>query len=127
MSDAHGNELYPPGNGIWFVLVPVPPESGGASTDFMGSQYIDSDKAATQDPSTENAENTENAVATQDPYMIMQRMHHPRPQVSDPTDSKKKKKGDFLDQENETGRAALSSDRGSRPRLSASCPNTHKY
>ena len=92
MSDAHGNELYPPGNGIWFVLVPVPPESGGASTDFMGSQYIDSDKAATQDPSTENAENTENAVATQDPYMIMQRMHHPRPQVSDPTDSKKKKK-----------------------------------
>ena len=92
MSDAHGNELYPPGNGIWFVLVPVPPESGGASTDFMGSQYIDSDKAATQDPSTENAENTENAVATQDPYMIMQRMHHPRPQVSDTTDSKKKKK-----------------------------------
>ena len=85
MSDAHGNELYPdadadadaepPGNGIWFVLVPVPPESGGAATDFMGSQYIDSDKAATQDP-----------------YMIMQRMHHPRPQVSDPTDSKKKKK-----------------------------------
>ena len=102
MSDAHGNELYPdadadadaepPGNGIWFVLVPVPPESGGASTDFMGSQYIDSDKAATQDPSTENAENTENAVATQDPYMIMQRMHHPRPQVSDTTDSKKEKK-----------------------------------
>ena len=31
------------------------------------------DKAATQDPSTEYAENEENAVATQDPYMTIPR------------------------------------------------------
>ena len=38
----------PPPNGLWFFLVPATSESGGASTDFMGSRYIDSDEAAIQ-------------------------------------------------------------------------------
>ena len=84
-ADAHGPTTFPhdpPPNGLWFFLVPATPESGGASTDFMGSRYIDSDEAAIQG-------------ATQDASMMMQRMHHPRPQLSDPKrckDIKKKPK-----------------------------------
>ena len=72
----------PPPNGLWFFLVPATSESGGASTDFMGSRYIDSDEAAIQG-------------ATQDASMMMQREHHPRRQSSDPKrckDIKKKPK-----------------------------------
>ena len=69
-----------PDNDIWFVLVDV----NAATCCSTG------DKAVTQDPSTE--ENEENKVATQDPYMIMQRMHHPRPQLSDPKRCKDIKK-----------------------------------
>ena len=84
-ADAHGPTTFPhdpPPNGLWFFLVPATSESGGASTDFMGSRYIDSDEAAIQG-------------ATQDASMMMQRMHHPRPQLSDPKrckDIKKKPK-----------------------------------
>ena len=50
-ADAHGPTTFPhdpPPNGLWFFLVPATSESGGASTDFMGSGYIDSDEAAIQ-------------------------------------------------------------------------------
>ena len=72
----------PPPNGLWFFLVPATSESGGASTDFMGSRYIDSYEVAIQG-------------ATQDASMMMQREHHPRRQSSDPKrckDIKKKPK-----------------------------------
>ena len=81
-ADAHGPTTFPhdpPPNGLWFFLVPATSESGGASTDFMGSRYIDSDEAAIQG-------------ATQDASMMMQRMHHPRPQLSDPKRCKDIKK-----------------------------------
>ena len=84
-ADAHGPTTFPhdpPPNGLWFFLVPATSESGGASTAFMGSRYIDSDEAAIEG-------------ATQDASMMMQRMHHPRPQLSDPKrckDIKKKPK-----------------------------------
>ena len=84
-ADAHGPTTFPhdpPPNGLWFFLVPATSESGGASTDFMGSRYIDSDEAAIQG-------------ATQDASMMMQREHHPRRQSSDPKrckDIKKKPK-----------------------------------
>ena len=84
-ADAHGPTTFPhdpPPNGLWFFLVPATSESGGASTDFMGSRYIDSDEAAIQG-------------ATQDASMMMQRMHDPRRQSSDPKrckDIKKKPK-----------------------------------
>ena len=69
----------PPPNGLWFFLVPATSESGGASTAFMGSRYIDSDEAAIQG-------------ATQDASMMMQRMHDPRRQSSDPKKCKDIKK-----------------------------------
>ena len=84
-ADAHGPTTFPhdpPPNGLWFFLVPATSESGGASTDFMGSRYIDSDEAAIEG-------------ATQDASMMMQREHHPRGQSSDPKrckDIKKKPK-----------------------------------
>ena len=84
-ADAHGPTTFPhdpPPNGLWFFLVPATSESGGASTAFMGSRYIDSDEAAIQG-------------ATQDASMMMQREHHPRRQSSDPKrckDIKKKPK-----------------------------------
>ena len=81
-ADAHGPTTFPhdpPPNGLWFFLVPATSESGGASTAFMGSRYIDSDEAAIQG-------------ATQDASMMMQRMHHPRPQLSDPKRCKDIKK-----------------------------------
>ena len=84
-ADAHGPTTFPhdpPPNGLWFFLVPATSESGGASTAFMESRYIDSDEAAIQG-------------ATQDASMMMQRMQHPRPQSSDPKrckDIKKKPK-----------------------------------
>ena len=97
-ADAHGPTTFPhdpPPNGLWFFLgpnpAPAPPlppphratsESGGASTAFMGSRYIDSDEAAIEG-------------ATQDASMMMQREHHPRRQSSDPKrckDIKKKPK-----------------------------------
>ena len=92
MSDGHGYELCrdadgdadtePPGNGIWFVLVErVTKAATCCST---------GDKAATQDPSTEYAENEENAVATQDPYMTIPRM--PWPPIEKETEKEKKKK-----------------------------------
>ena len=81
-ADAHGPTTFrhdPPPNGLWFFLVPATSESGGASTAFMESRYIDSDEAAIQG-------------ATQDASMMMQRMHHPRPQLSDPKRCKDIKK-----------------------------------
>ena len=84
-ADAHGPTTFPhdpPPNGLWFFLVPATSESGGASTAFMESRYIDSDEAAIQG-------------ATQDASMMMQRMHDPRRQSSDPKrckDIKKKPK-----------------------------------
>ena len=84
-ADAHGPTTFPhdpPPNGLWFFLVPATSESGGASTAFMESRYIDSDEAAIQG-------------ATQDASMMMQREHHPRRQSSDPKrckDIKKKPK-----------------------------------
>ena len=84
-ADAHGPTTFPhdpPPNGLWFFLVPATSESGGASTAFMGSRYIDSDEAAIEG-------------ATQDASMMMQREHHPRRQSSDPKrckDIKKKPK-----------------------------------
>ena len=97
-ADAHGPTTFPhdpPPNGLWFFLgpnpAPAPPlspphratsESGGASTAFMGSRYVDSDEAAIEG-------------ATQDASMMMQREHHPRRQSSDPKrckDIKKKPK-----------------------------------
>ena len=84
-ADAHGPTTFPhdpPPNGLWFFLVPATSESGGASTAFMESRYIDSDEAAIEG-------------ATQDASMMMQRMHDPRRQSSDPKrckDIKKKPK-----------------------------------
>ena len=84
-ADAHGPTTFPhdpPPNGLWFFLVPATSESGGASTAFMESRYIDSDEAAIEG-------------ATQDASMMMQREHHPRRQSSDPKrckDIKKKPK-----------------------------------
>ena len=81
-ADAHGPTTFPhdpPPNGLWFFLVPATSESGGASTDFMGSRYIDSDEAAIQG-------------ATQDASMMMQRMQDPRRQSSDPKKCKDIKK-----------------------------------
>ena len=81
-ADAHGPTTFrhdPPPNGLWFFLVPATSESGGASTAFMESRYIDSDEAAIQG-------------ATQDASMMMQRMHDPRRQSSDPKKCKDIKK-----------------------------------
>ena len=81
-ADAHGPTTFPhdpPPNGLWFFLVPATSESGGASTAFMGSRYIDSDEAAVEG-------------ATQDASMMMQREHHPRRQSSDPKRCKDIKK-----------------------------------
>ena len=94
-ADAHGPTTFPhdpPPNGLWFFLVPnpapappLPPphratsESGGASTAFMGSRYIDSDEATIEG-------------AAQDASMMMQREHHPRRQSSDPKRCKDIKK-----------------------------------
>ena len=69
----HGAVPQPPGNGVWFDIVAVP------ATDFMEPQISDSHQAASQDPSTEIAENI---VATEDPYMT----------VSDSTPKKTRKK-----------------------------------
>ena len=67
MSDANGDaDTGLPDNDIWFVLV-----DGNAATCCSTS-----DKAVTQDPSTE--ENEENKVATQDPYVTIPSMTIPR-------------------------------------------------
>ena len=78
----HGAVPQPPGNGVWFDIVAVP------ATDFMEPQISDSHQAASQDPSTEIAENI---VATEDPYMPIPRKKRKKKKRS-LTQKKKKKR-----------------------------------